>query len=88
MHPAGSTGGEHPTARGPCAAVRRICGAHRSGGIATAGAPVALVAGIRPFRFRRLNGVRIGGLAGRLALGTGATATTSYALALPAPVGH
>jgi len=44
----------------------------------------ALVAGIQLARFRRLNGVWIGGLASRVVLGTGLAASTSYVLALSA----
>ncbi|MGH3381991.1 MAG: hypothetical protein ACRDP6_45415 [Actinoallomurus sp.] len=53
--------------------------------LSIAGAAIfALTAGIQLFRFRRLNGVRIGGLTSRVVLGTGRAAATSYALALGA----
>lgn len=53
--------------------------------LAIAGAALfALTAGIQLLRFRRLNGVRIGGLTNRVVLGTGWAAATSYALALGA----
>jgi len=53
--------------------------------LAIAGAAVfALTAGIQLVRFRRLNGVRIGGFTSRVVLGTGRVAATSYALALGA----
>ncbi|MGH2941317.1 MAG: hypothetical protein ACRDLN_00880 [Solirubrobacteraceae bacterium] len=41
-----------------------------------------MVAGVQLARFRRLNGVRLGGLASRVVLGTGAVAWSSEALAL------
>lgn len=44
----------------------------------------AMIAGIQLARFRRLNGVWIGGLASRVVLGTGLVASTSYVLALGA----
>jgi hypothetical protein len=40
----------------------------------------ALVAGFQLARFRRLNGVRVGGFASRVVFGTAASASTSYAL--------
>jgi hypothetical protein len=53
--------------------------------LAIAGAAVfALTAVVQLFRFRRLNGVRIGGLTSRVVLGTGWPAVVSYALALSA----
>ncbi len=53
--------------------------------LSIAGAAIfALTAGIQLFRFRRLNGVWIGGLASRVVLGSALAASTSYALALGA----
>lgn len=45
-----------------------------------------IVAGMQLARFRRLNGVWLGGLASRVVLGTGIPASTSYALALGAAI--
>lgn len=59
------------------------------------GAPWALVAGLAVFvvvgvvqlaRFRRRNGVWLGGLAGRVVLGTGTLASSSYVVALAAAI--
>ncbi len=47
-----------------------------------AAALFAATAGLQLSRFRRLNGVRIGGLTSRVALGTGWEAASSYAVAL------
>ncbi|MCK9897691.1 hypothetical protein [Frankia sp. AgB32] len=47
-----------------------------------AAALFALTAGVQLSRFRRLNGVRIGGLTSRVVLGTGWAAASSYAVAL------
>lgn len=53
--------------------------------LAIAGAAIfALTAGVQLFRFRRLNGVWIGGLASRVVLGSALAASTSYGLALGA----
>jgi hypothetical protein len=53
--------------------------------LAIAGVAIfALTAGIQLSRFRRLNGVWIGGLASRVVLGTGLASSASYALALAA----
>jgi len=46
----------------------------------------AVVAGMQLARFRRLNGVWLGGLASRVVLGTGIPASTSYAIALGAAI--
>jgi hypothetical protein len=46
----------------------------------------AAVAGLQLARFRRLNGVWLGGLASRVVLGTGLPASTAYAIALGAAV--
>lgn len=46
----------------------------------------ALVSAIQLTRFRRRNGVRLGGLASRVVLGTATAASTSYVLALGAAV--
>ena len=46
----------------------------------------AAVAGVQLARFRRRNGVWLGGLASRVVLGTGAAASASYAVALAAAV--
>lgn len=46
----------------------------------------AAVAGMQLARFRRLNGVWLGGLASRVVLGTGIPASTSYAIALGAAI--
>jgi hypothetical protein len=45
-----------------------------------------LVAGIQLARFRRMNGVWVGGFASRVVLGTAAAASTSYALASTAAI--
>jgi hypothetical protein len=50
----------------------------RLGGVAF----FALVAAIQLLRFRQLNGVRLGGLASRVVLGTATAASISYVLAL------
>lgn len=51
--------------------------------LALAGAGVFVAtAGIQLLRFRRLNGVRIGGFTSQVVLGTGWLASTSYALGL------
>ncbi|WP_445149621.1 hypothetical protein [Baekduia sp. Peel2402] len=59
------------------------------------GAPWTLVAGLAVFavvgvvqltRFRRDNGVWLGGLAGRVVLGTGTLASSSYVVALAAAI--
>jgi hypothetical protein len=64
-------------------------------GEGTPAAWVALVAGLAAFvvvgavqlaRFRRRNGVWLGGLAGRVVLGTGTMASSSYAVALGAAI--
>lgn len=52
----------------------------RLGGVAL----FALVAAIQLVRFRRLNGVRLGGLASRVVLGTATAASLSYVLAFGA----
>jgi len=52
----------------------------RLGGVA----PFVLVAAIQLVRFRQLNGVRLGGLASRVVLGTATAAFISYFLALGA----
>jgi hypothetical protein len=52
----------------------------RLGGVAL----FALVAAIQLLRFRQLNGVRLGGLASRVVLGTATAACISYFLALGA----
>jgi len=44
----------------------------------------AAVAGVQLARFRRLNGVWVGGLLSRVVLGTGALASASYAVAIGA----
>jgi hypothetical protein len=44
------------------------------------------IAGAQLARFRRLNGVWLGGLASRVVLGTGAAASSSYAIALGAAI--
>ena len=49
-------------------------------------AAFALVAALQLIRFRRRNGVWVGGLAGRVVLGTATTSSLSYALALGAAV--
>src|SRR6185312_7851237 len=46
----------------------------------------AVVAGVQLARFRRLNGVWLGGFASRVVLGTGTAASVSYALALAAAI--
>ena len=46
----------------------------------------AAAAGVQLARFRRLNGVWLGGLASRVVLGTGMAASASYALALGAAI--
>ena len=46
----------------------------------------AAVAGMQLARFRRLNGVWLGGLASRVVLGTGIPASASYAIALGAAI--
>jgi hypothetical protein len=46
----------------------------------------AAVAAVQLARFRRLNGVWLGGLASRVVLGTGIPASTSYAIALGAAI--
>jgi len=46
----------------------------------------AAVAGVQLARFRRRNGVWLGGLASRVVLGTGIPASTSYAIALGAAI--
>ena len=46
----------------------------------------AAVAAMQLARFRRLNGVWLGGLASRVVLGTGIPASTSYAIALGAAI--
>jgi hypothetical protein len=46
----------------------------------------AVVAGVQLARFRRLNGVWLGGLASRVVLGTGIPASASYAIALGAAI--
>jgi len=45
-----------------------------------------VVAGVQLARFRRRNGVWLGGFAGRVVLGTGTAASLSYALALAAAI--
>jgi hypothetical protein len=45
-----------------------------------------VVAGVQLARFRRLNGVWLGGFASRVVLGTGTAASVSYALALAAAI--
>ena len=49
--------------------------------LATGIAVVVAVAGVQLARFRRLNGVRLGGLLSRVVLGTGTLASASYAVA-------
>jgi hypothetical protein len=46
----------------------------------------AAVAGVQLARFRRLNGVWLGGFASRVVLGTGTPASASYAIALGAAI--
>ena len=46
----------------------------------------AAVAGLQLARFRRRNGVWLGGLASRVVLGTGTVASASYAIALGAAI--
>ena len=46
----------------------------------------AAVAGVQLARFRRLNGVWLGGFASRVVLGTGTAASVSYAIALGAAI--
>ena len=46
----------------------------------------AVVAGVQLARFRRLNGVWLGGFASRVVLGTGTAASVSYAIALAAAI--
>ena len=46
----------------------------------------AAVAGVQLARFRRLNGVWLGGFASRVVLGTGTLASASYAIALGAAI--
>ena len=46
----------------------------------------AAVAGVQLARFRRRNGVWLGGLASRVVLGTGTAASVSYAVALAAAI--
>jgi hypothetical protein len=46
----------------------------------------AAVAGVQLARFRRANGVWLGGLASRVVLGTGTGASVSYAIALAAAI--
>lgn len=46
----------------------------------------AAVAGVQLARFRRRNGVWLGGFAGRVVLGTGTLASASYAIALGAAI--
>jgi len=46
----------------------------------------AAIAGMQLARFRRLNGVWLGGLASRVVLGTGIPASSSYAVALGAAI--
>ena len=46
----------------------------------------AAVAAVQLARFRRLNGVWLGGFASRVVLGTGVPASTSYAIALGAAI--
>jgi hypothetical protein len=46
----------------------------------------AIVAGVQLARFRRLNGVWLGGFASRVVLGTGTAASLSYAIALGAAI--
>jgi hypothetical protein len=45
-----------------------------------------VVGAVQLVRFRRRNGVWLGGLAGRVVLGTGAAASSSYAVALAAAI--
>jgi len=49
-------------------------------------AAFAAVAAVQLARFRRLNGVWLGGLASRVVLGTGTAASASYAIALGAAI--
>jgi hypothetical protein len=46
----------------------------------------ATVAGVQLGRFRRRNGVWLGGFAGRVVFGTGTSASVSYVMALPAAI--
>ncbi len=46
----------------------------------------AAVAGVQLARFRRLNGVWLGGFASRVVLGTATAASVSYAVALAAAI--
>ena len=56
-------------------------------GLLAAGLAVfALVAGVQLLRFRRVNGVWLGGFASRVVLGTGTAASVSYAVALAAAI--
>jgi hypothetical protein len=58
----------------------RVWAPIRLGGVAL----FVLVAAIQMVRFRQLNGVRLGGLASRVVLGTATAASISYVLALGA----
>jgi hypothetical protein len=51
-------------------------------GLAAGLALFAVVAGVQLARFRRVNGVWLGGFASRVVLGTGTAASVSYAIAL------
>lgn len=56
-------------------------------GLAVAGlVPFALVAAVQLVRFRRLNGVWVGGLASRVVFGSDAAASTVYLLAMGAAI--
>lgn len=56
-------------------------------GLAVAGlVPFVLVAAVQLVRFRRLNGVWVGGLASRVVFGTDATASTAHFLAMGAAI--
>lgn len=61
-------------------------GAGRPWVLAAGLAIFAAVAAVQLTRFRRRNGVWLGGLASRVVLGTGTSASTSYAIALAAAV--
>lgn len=60
---------------------------HAAAGLAVALAGVAVFLGMAAlalYRFRRINGVRVDGLASQIVLGTGATSTSIYVCALGA----
>ena len=63
--------------------------AQSSAGLGLAGAgliPFVLVAGVQLVRFRRLNGVRVGGLASRVVFGSDAAVSTAHLLGMGAAI--